>query len=165
MFSSELICGNCGWRTVCGREDAIGRLRLIGLLRRDPDPDEDLLRELFFESAPRMTCPLCKEQRLRAADHEATSDEEDFDWQAAVLCEICREAIDPERVEALPGGTASVGVACCEPKPHVKEQPAVSFGSLVREATAALKRAQAAGRARFDAPEQPKPKKNRISLA
>lgn len=69
------------------------------------------------------------------------------------------------RLEALPGGTASVGVACFEPKPYVKEQPAVSFGSLVREATAALKRAQAAGGARFDAPLQDKPKKNRISLA
>lgn len=69
------------------------------------------------------------------------------------------------RLESLPGGTASVGVACFEPKPHVKEQPAVSFGSLVREATSALKRAQAAGRARFEAPALEKPKKNRISLA
>ncbi len=71
------------------------------------------------------------------------------------------------RLEALPGGTASVGVACFEPRPNSKEkdQPQVSFGSLVREATAALKRAQAAGGARFEAPVQDKPKKNRISLA
>jgi hypothetical protein len=103
MFSSELTCGNCGWRTVCGREDAVARLRLIGLLRRAPDPDEDVLRELFVEAAPRMTCPLCKEKRLRAADHEAIDEEDDFGWQAAVLCEICREPIDRERVEALPG--------------------------------------------------------------
>jgi hypothetical protein len=102
MFSSELICGNCGWRTVCGREDAVGRLRLVGLLRRDPNPDEDVLRELFVESAPRMTCPLCKEKRLHAADHDSSIDD-DADWQAAVLCEICREPIPPERVEALPG--------------------------------------------------------------
>lgn len=123
MFSSELVCGNCGWRTVCGREDAIGRLRLIGLLRRDPDPEEDWLRELFLESAPRMTCPLCKEQRLRAADHDAKAEDDNFDWQAAVLCEICREAIDPERVEALPGvkrcvrcqGLDEAGVALEEP--------------------------------------------------
>ena len=46
MFSSELVCRNCQWRTVCGRDDAIGRLRLIGLLRRDPDPDEDLLERV-----------------------------------------------------------------------------------------------------------------------
>jgi RNA polymerase-binding transcription factor DksA len=103
MFSSELVCGNCGWRTVCGRDNAIGRLRLIGLLRRDPDPDEEVLRELFTESAPRMTCPLCKETRLHAAEHDASAaEDDDFGWQAAVLCEICREPIDPERVEALP---------------------------------------------------------------
>ena len=101
MFSSELICGNCGWRTVCGRDDAIGRLRLIGLLRRDPDPDDGLLRALY-QSAPRMTCPLCKEKRLHAADYDASQDSDD-DWQTAVLCEVCRQPIDPERVEALPG--------------------------------------------------------------
>lgn len=102
MFSSEVICGNCGWRTICGRDDAIGRLRLIGLLRRDPDPDEDLLRVLFADAAPRMTCPLCKEKRLHAVEHGASQEDGD-DWQTAVLCEICREPIDPERVEALPG--------------------------------------------------------------
>jgi hypothetical protein len=49
-----------------------------------------------------MTCPLCKEKRLHAADHDSSIDD-DADWQAAVLCEICREPIPPERVEALPG--------------------------------------------------------------
>ena len=52
MFSSELVCRNCGWRTVCGRDDAIGRLRLIGLLRRDPDPDDDLLRRAVRRGGP-----------------------------------------------------------------------------------------------------------------
>ena len=48
-----------------------------------------------------MTCPLCKEKRLWArptADEDAADD-----WQAAVLCEICREPIDPERLDAIPG--------------------------------------------------------------
>ena len=78
------------------------RLRIIGLLRRDPDPAEDLLRVLFVEAAPRMTCPLCKEKRLHAADHEP-DEFDDGDWQAAVLCEVCRQPIPEERVEALPG--------------------------------------------------------------
>jgi hypothetical protein len=108
MFSSELICGNCGWRTVCGREDAIARLKIVGLLRRDPDPGEDLLRVLFAEAAPRMTCPICKEKRLHAVEHDS-SGEEDADWQSAVLCEVCRQPIPPERVEALPGVKRCVG--------------------------------------------------------
>jgi Zn finger protein HypA/HybF involved in hydrogenase expression len=103
MFSHELICRNCGWRTVCGRDDAIARLKIVGMLRRDPDPDEDLLRALFTEAAPRMTCPLCKEHRLHAVDHDPLAAADDDDWQSAVLCEVCREPIPPERVEALPG--------------------------------------------------------------
>src|SRR5262245_30081273 len=100
MFSYELTCGNCGWRTVCGPADAAARLRLIGLLRREADPEEELLAPLLVEAAPRMTCPLCKEKRLCAAPAD---DIDDDDWQAAVLCEICRQPIDPERLEALPG--------------------------------------------------------------
>lgn len=123
MFSSELVCRNCQWRTVCGRDDAIGRLRLIGLLRRDPDPDEDLLRVLFAEAAPRMTCPSCKEKRLHAIDRDP-NDTDDADWLSAVLCEVCRQPIPPERVEALPGvkrcvacqGRTEAGVAVEEPE-------------------------------------------------
>ena len=57
---------------------------------------------LFVEAAPRMTCPICKEKRLHAVDHDP-SDEDDADWQSAVLCEVCRQPIPPERIEALPG--------------------------------------------------------------
>src|ERR1700759_1864609 len=99
MFSYELTCSNCGWRTVCGPSDAIARLRLIGLLRRDKDPDEDVVAALLVEAAPRMTCPLCKEKRLAASPSSDVDGTED-DWQAAVLCEVCRDPIDPERVEA-----------------------------------------------------------------
>jgi len=126
VFSSELVCRKCGWRTVCGRDDAIGRLRLVGMLRRDPDPDEELLVVLFTEAAPRMTCPLCKEKRLQAVDHDPVADE--ADWQSAVLCEVCRQPISPERVEALPGvkrcvacqGRTEAGIAEEEPEfcPH-----------------------------------------------
>lgn len=65
-------------------------------------------------------------------------------------------------LESFPNGTVSVGVANFDPATGNKEQ--VSFGGLVREATAALKRAQEAGGDRFDAPVVVKPKKNRISM-
>jgi hypothetical protein len=100
MFSYELTCRQCGWRTVCGRDDAAQRLRLIGLLRRESEPAEDLVEALLVESAPRMTCPLCKEKTLFARPSEC---EDASDWQAAVLCEVCREPIAPERLEAIPG--------------------------------------------------------------
>jgi hypothetical protein len=100
VFSYELTCRSCGWRTICGREDATARLRLLGLLRREPDPDDELVKALFVEAAPRMTCPICKDRALSAA--QAEIDEPD-DWQAAVLCEVCRSPIPPERLEAIPG--------------------------------------------------------------
>lgn len=106
MFSYEINCRNCKWRTVCGRDDAIARLRIIGLLRRDREPDDDVVAELLVESAPRMTCPLCKERRLAASP---SVDDAIDDWQAAVLCEVCREPIDPERLEAIPGTKRCAG--------------------------------------------------------
>jgi Prokaryotic dksA/traR C4-type zinc finger len=102
MFSYELTCRECGWRTVCGRDDAVARLRLIGLLRREREPDESLVGTLLVEAAPRMMCPICKEKTLFASpSHDL--DEDRGDWQAAVLCEICREPIALERLEAIPG--------------------------------------------------------------
>lgn len=99
MFAYELKCRLCGWRIVCGCDDAVARLRLIGLLRREPDPQENVVAALLVEAAPRMTCPLCKEKSVRANPADEISD----DWQAAVLCEVCRQPIPPERLDALPG--------------------------------------------------------------
>ena len=100
MIPFELICRRCGWRTVSGRDDAIARLRLIGVLRRASEPDDALVSELFVEAAPRMTCPICKEKSLYALP--ATDDVDKGDWQAAVLCEVCRQPIPPERLDAIP---------------------------------------------------------------
>lgn len=99
MFTYELLCSNCHWQTVCGFDDAVARLRIIGQLRREKEPEQALVAELLVDSAPRMTCPLCKEKTLSA--RPAANDDFD-DWQAAILCEICRQPIDPERLEAIP---------------------------------------------------------------
>ncbi|MEM6331156.1 MAG: TraR/DksA C4-type zinc finger protein [Planctomycetota bacterium] len=111
MFTKALVCRECSWRTLVGPSELATRLRLIGLLRRDKDPPEDLVLELARESSARMTCPGCKRigLTLREADEPLTGgaagDEDwpDGDWQAAVLCEVCRQAIDPERLEFVPG--------------------------------------------------------------
>ncbi len=69
------------------------------------------------------------------------------------------------KLDSFQNGTVSVGVASFDPTVNPKEQ--VSFGGLVREATEALKKAQAAGGNRYSAPELPAPlkkKKDRISM-
>jgi len=99
MFSRELNCPTCGWRTVCGLADAITRLRLVGHLRRESEPEAALVAELLTDAAPLMTCPGCKSRGLRISSAELETDTE---WQAVVLCEICRKPIPTERLEYLP---------------------------------------------------------------
>ena len=90
-FPTSSTCRNCGWRTVCGRDDAVARLRLIGLLRREPDPDEELVAALLGRSGAADDVPdLQGESACR--DAIEPTDDEDGDWQAAVLCEVCRAA-------------------------------------------------------------------------
>lgn len=100
MLSKTLTCPDCHWRTICGSVDLAARLRLVGQLRRDADPEDDLLLELAKDAADRMTCPTCKRVGLVLGDVDEAPD--DGDWQAAVLCEVCREPIDPERLEFVP---------------------------------------------------------------
>jgi hypothetical protein len=110
VFSYELQCRRCGWRTVCGPTEAADRLRLLGLLRREPKPDDELVAALLVEAAPRMTCPVCKEKTLCAAPADS---DESGDWQAAVLCRMCGKPVAPERLEAVPGAARC---AACQEK-------------------------------------------------
>ena len=67
------------------------------------------------------------------------------------------------KLPSFKGGSVSVGVACHDPKHAPKAT--VSYGALVREASIALKKAQAAGGNRIEV--QPMPasaKRNRISI-
>ncbi len=101
MFSRELFCPECGFRTLLGFADAVAKLRIIGRLRRDKEPDVATVATLLEADAPLMTCPTCKRRGLVC--REASEEEwQHDDWQAAVLCEVCRQAIDPERLEFLP---------------------------------------------------------------
>lgn len=101
MLAKQLTCQECGWRTVCGPADAAARLRLVGVLRRESDPDDATLAELLPEAAKRMTCPGCKRIGFAVSEAEEVAETED-DWQAAVLCERCRKPIPPERLEVFP---------------------------------------------------------------
>lgn len=106
MLSRTLTCNTCGWRTVCGPGEIVSRLRLVGLLRRDGDPDEEILAALLPEAAERMTCSGCKGIGLSVSETDHVPD--DDDWQAAVLCESCRKPIDPERLEVFPNSKRCV---------------------------------------------------------
>jgi Zn finger protein HypA/HybF involved in hydrogenase expression len=101
MLRKLLHCRQCKFRTVAGKDDLVTRLRLVGQLRRDKEPDDAIVEALIAEYAALMTCPGCKSIGLVPEDADDEWDDDD-DWQAAVQCEICRQPIDPERLEVLP---------------------------------------------------------------
>jgi hypothetical protein len=96
----QLTCKHCGWQSLCDLEEAVRRLRQAGLLRREREPRREVVAELLPGTAARMSCPQCGAGGLIATDADDATD--DDDWQTVVLCEICRQPIPPERIEALP---------------------------------------------------------------
>jgi len=80
---------------------------------------------------------------------------------AGALIVAARARDRVSKIESLKGTTASVGVAGYEPSPNA---PQVNFGTLMKEATELLRKAQVAGGNRVEAGDRPG-KRDRISLA
>ena len=106
MLSVILRCPRCGWQTTCGREELAKRLRTLGLLRRAPNPPEDLLQELLPLHISRLICDECGEPGLATGTEPQELFEDD--WQQAVVCQVCRQPIDPERLEVYPSAQRCV---------------------------------------------------------
>ncbi len=109
-LSIILDCDNCNWRTVCGEDELARRLRTLGLLRRSPHPPTELVSELLRVNAHRLACDTCHSVGLAIVEADdggplvmnSSSEDTDGDWQQARLCQICREPIDPDRLEIFP---------------------------------------------------------------
>lgn len=74
-------------------------LRGVKMVRRDTQPDEELLGELFRAAAARLTCPHCQAVGLAVTPAKLEDDE---DWKMARACEECGRPIPRERLEILP---------------------------------------------------------------
>ncbi len=119
----ELSCVHCSWRTVSSEYETIKRLRSVGMLRHQAEPDEDLLAELLPLAAARMTCPACGAIGLQTGDGGDGGDADEWSesgWHNAVACEICRQPIQPERLEAVPGATRC---AACQTEAEAGREP------------------------------------------
>jgi hypothetical protein len=93
----ELNCEACTWHKICGPLEIEKLLRSAGHLRRAEKPAADLVRELLAGVAPQLPCPDCGTAGLRMSPFE-----DEDDWATARRCEICRQPIPAERLEALP---------------------------------------------------------------
>jgi len=95
-----LTCPHCSANSVCGPEEMLLRLQSLGMLRREKQPDRDLVAELFRSSLARVTCSACGRTGLKISSAEDAFDDEA--WGAGRPCESCGRTIPPERVELLP---------------------------------------------------------------
>jgi predicted RNA-binding Zn-ribbon protein involved in translation (DUF1610 family) len=80
----------------------LARLRELGMLRRDKDPSQDLVAELFASAAGRMVCPACDHQGLSVSEAEAEDEWDDETWNSGRSCTVCGQPIAAERLAAFP---------------------------------------------------------------
>jgi hypothetical protein len=102
MFSVELECSGCGWRTLCGEGEIVRRLRALGRFRRASDPPEEIVREVLRSHGSQLACDACGKIGLAVRLDAAESDDE---WEQVVVCEMCRQPIPAERLEFNPNAT------------------------------------------------------------
>jgi hypothetical protein len=105
MVAVQLKCPDCAWQTTCGLEQVVLRLRTLGLLRRATHPPEEMVHELLRANLPRLACDQCGHAGLLLGEDSG----DDADWQQAIVCEVCRKPISPERLEVLPNSIRCVG--------------------------------------------------------
>ena len=140
MITTVLSCESCSWRSVCSQDATIQRIRSVGMLRRQAEPDDELIAELLPLAAAKMACPACSAIGLRigetdgnnAQDHDAQAHDDwprdqgsrdqwpSDQWNDAVVCEVCRQPIPPERVEAVPDATRC---AACQTEAEAGREP------------------------------------------
>ncbi len=94
----ELTCRVCGHRTVVGPTQMLERLRDVGMLRREKEPDLHLVHELFVARLDQLACDACHQVGLQ---WQLLDDWED-DWQQGRDCEVCHQRIPAERLEVFP---------------------------------------------------------------
>ena len=94
------------WRLICRASsqanlyDLIQRLRQLGMLLREPNPEPEFVESLATEATHRMACDQCGETGLVHTEDEGEFDE--FDWPEAKACVACGQRIPPERLELFP---------------------------------------------------------------
>ena len=96
-----LYCRRCSATAPLGRSEKISWLRTAGKLRRQAQPDPELVEVLFEAELPRLKCPTCGVVALEVR----SDDDDELDpeaWGEARRCVACGKPIHPERLEILP---------------------------------------------------------------
>lgn len=140
-----LRCAHCNEKSVSDRGDLSRRLRDMGMLKRETDPDWSLLVALLDEAAGQMVCEICG--RPGQIPSVLNLDEEQ-DWGAGRKCAGCRQQIPPERIEVFPN---TEFCAICQARDERGESPGVDVeycprcGEIMQ-----VSRARGSGVARYE---------------
>jgi len=131
MLETTIRCPRCDWQADCNATEIERRLRDLGLLRRAPDPPPELVTELLNANLDRMICDSCGTAGLAICQPD--EDDQWGDWQQAVLCEVCKKPIPPERVEVFPDAKRCVDCQGVADRGEDPEEPdfCPKCGSLV----------------------------------
>jgi hypothetical protein len=107
-WPSLLRCRACDQEQLFQRDQMIEKLGQHNMLKRNAEPDADLLAELWSISLTKFACSSCGSLTLSVAP-----DEVEGDWGEAKLCDGCGEVISAERLEIFPN---SERCASCQEK-------------------------------------------------
>jgi hypothetical protein len=96
----RVTCPACSASSLWGPQQVLDRLRTVGLLRRQKEPDWDLIYEVFPSAVDRMVCSQCGQRGLSVAEAEDEWDDEPSN--PGRCCSGCGQPIPPERLAAFP---------------------------------------------------------------
>ncbi len=112
-----ITCPSCSDFRIVGPKDMATYLRSTGRLRREAEPDPQLLLELYKKELASASCAKCGATGLVISDYEMDED----DWGDPILCEVCKKEIPPERLEIFPNEKRCAG---CKDKPLPSDEHA-----------------------------------------
>ena len=95
----ELGCPRCGETSLSSAGEIAHRLAANGMLRRESDPEWEVMVELLKSLASSLTCSDCAHQGLVVREADEFDDEA---WGMGRRCEMCGQPIPPERLEIFP---------------------------------------------------------------
>ncbi|MCA9216050.1 MAG: hypothetical protein KDB27_23445 [Planctomycetales bacterium] len=110
----NLRCRDCGDETIIGPHEIARRLREAGQLRREANPEQEIVLALFEEFLPNLKCDACGANNWKIADVPIDENH----WGEPVLCEVCKQQVPPERLEIFPNEKRC---AACKDKPETDE--------------------------------------------
>lgn len=98
-YSVYLQCSGCENVEFADADQLLARLRKMGMMRRDAEPSNDLIKEMVERMCDGFKCATCDNVGLTTSDEDPFDDEE---WGQARKCERCKATIPAERIEVFP---------------------------------------------------------------